>query len=412
MSRIDDLIRDLCPDGVEYRTIGSLGQWRGGGTPSKSRPEFWENGTIPWVSPKDMGSYELTSTQDKITLQATRESSATLVPGPSLAVVSRSSILQHTLPVSIVPFEASFNQDTKTLTPYKNVNLHYAAHVLRAHASSILATTSKRGGSVNSLILPKFLEHKVPIPPLPIQEEIVRALSNFAHLTTRLEMELKAELEARQHQFTYYRDHIIAGSQNVQLVPIKDIGELQRGRRFTRNDMVDEGIPAIHYGEIYTTYGYRTESTTSFVRDEIGPRLRFAQPGDVIIAAVGETVADVGTGVAWLGTTPVAYHDDSFALHHDQDPRYISHALRTSEYHRQKDRFVSRAKVKRLSARGIEQIRIPLPALDEQRRIADILDDFDALVNDLSSGLPAEIEARRKQYEYYRDRLLTFSEKK
>lgn len=229
MSRIDDLIRDLCPDGVEYRAIGSLGQWRGGGTPSKSRPEFWENGTIPWVSPKDMGAHELTSTQDKITLQATQESSANLVPGPSLAVVSRSSILQHTLPVSIVPFEASFNQDTKTLTPFKHVNLHYIAHALRAHADSILATTSKRGGSVNSLILPKFLEHKIPLPPLPIQEEIVHALSNFTHLTTRLEMELKTELESRRHQFTYYRDHIVTNSPRVQLVPIKDIGELQRG---------------------------------------------------------------------------------------------------------------------------------------------------------------------------------------
>ena len=175
--------------------------------------------------------------------------------------------------------------------------------------------------------------------------------------------------------------------------------------------MVGEGIPAIHYGEIYTTYGHKTDSTASFVKDEIEPQLRFAQPGDVIIAAVGETVADVGTGVAWLGTAPVAYHDDSFALHHNQDPRYVSHALRTSEYHRQKDRYVSRAKVKRLSARGIEQIRIPLPALGEQRRIADILDDFDALINDLTLGLPAEIEARRKQYEYYRDRLLTFPEK-
>lgn len=120
---------------------------------------------------------------------------------------------------------------------------------------------------------------------------------------------------------------------------------------------------------------------------------------------------EVGIGVAWLANHAVAYHDDSFALHHQQNPRYISHVLRTPEYHRQKDKFVSRAKLKRLSAHGIEQITIPLPPLSEQRRIADALGNFDTLISDISSGLPAEIEARRQQYDYYRDKLLTFPEK-
>ena len=414
MSRIDGLIRDLCPDGVEYRTIGSLGQWRGGGTPSKSRPEFWDNGTIPWVSPKDMGSYELTSTQDKITLQATRESSASLVPGPSLAVVSRSSILQHTLPVSIVPFEASFNQDTKTLTPSKNVNLHYTAHVLRAHADSILATTSKRGGSVNSLILPKFLEYKVPLPPLPVQEEIVRTLSNFAHLTTRLEMELKAEREARQLQYDYYLNELLAfkNDSKVPWAPLSELGSFYRGKRFVKSNYVDQGIPCIHYGEIYTRYGVSTSSVVSNLDKSLRSKLRFAQPGDVVLVDVGEVVDDVGRSVAWIGDEPVAIHDHSYAFRSALNPTFVSYVMRTDWFRRQKAKHIARTKVKTLLLDGFSKIQIPAPSPAEQDRIVEKLNQFDALVNDLTSGLPAEIEARRKQYKYYRDRLLTFPEKK
>ena len=406
MSRIDDLIRDLCPDGVEFRTLEEIFETRNGYTPSKSDPEAWAGNDVPWFRMDDIRS------RGRILGDSTQRISASAVkgnktfPADSILVATSATIGEHAL----IRVPHLSNQRFTNLAIKDNFKDSFDVKFLFYYCFKLdeWCTKNTTTSSFSSVDMKGFKKFKFPIPPLEVQQEVAKTLDKF----TQLEAELEAELEARQNQFTYYRDHLVTGSQQVQLVPIKDIGELQRGRRFTRNDMVDEGIPAIHYGEIYTTYGYRTESTTSFVRDEIGPRLRFAQPGDVIIAAVGETVADVGTGVAWLGTTPVAYHDDSFALHHNQDPRYISHALRTSEYHRQKDRFVSRAKVKRLSARGIEQIRIPLPALDEQRRIADILDDFDALVNDLSSGLPAEIEARRKQYEYYRDRLLTFSEKK
>lgn len=383
MSRIDDLISDLCPDGVEHKLLKDLVRIKNG-----RDFKHLKQGDIPVYGSGGVISYVNESASE----------------GPSVLIPRKGSL--NKLYFVEGPF---WTVDTIF---YTEISSQLEPKYFYYYLQTLHLEKMNQAGGVPSLTQRALNELHIPTPPILIQREITRVLDQFSQLKAELETALEAELEARQHQFTYYRDHIVTGSQRVQLVPIKDIGELQRGRRFTRNDMVDEGIPAIHYGEIYTTYGHKTDSATSFVKEEIEPQLRFAQPGDVIIAAVGETVADVGTGVAWLGTTPVAYHDDSFALHHDQDPRYISHALRTSEYHRQKDRFVSRAKVKRLSARGIEQIRIPLPVLDEQRRIADILDEFDALVNDLSSGLPAEIEARRKQYEYYRDRLLTFPKKK
>ena len=241
-----------------------------------------------------------------------------------------------------------------------------------------------------------------------MQREIARILDQF---TT-----LESELEARRAQYEHYRNHLLsydslASRGPVEMVTLGAIASIQRGRRFTLDQLGAVGRPAIHYGQIYTHYGVSAASTLSYVEESFSSSLRFAFPGDVIVAGVGETVEDVGIGVAWLGTDAVAYHDDSFALHHDQDPRYLSYWLRSDEYHRQKRSFVSQGKVKRLSARGIAAVKLPLPDLSEQRCIADLLDNFDALVNDISSGLPAEIAARRAQYEHYRDRLLSFPEK-
>ena len=406
MSRIDDLIRDLCPDGVEYRTIGSLGQWRGGGTPSKSRPEFWENGTIPWVSPKDMGSYELASTQDKITLQATRESSANLVPGPSLAVVSRSSILQHTLPVSIVPFEASFNQDTKTLTPHKNVNLNYAAHVLRAHANSILATTSKRGGSVNSLILPKFLEYKVPIPPLPIQEEIVRTLSNFAHLATRLEMELKAELEARRQQYSHFANSATHSEHTITLgsVATFDYGLTAKAKnagthRFIR---ITDISPNGHLLPNNAKYVDITPDSNRFIVND----------RDILVARTG---ASYGKTFLVRSEIPMSFASYLIRINLNPlqvDPEIYWHFTHSRDYWKQAASLVSKGGQQQFNSNALKRIKIPIPPLTQQREIAKSLNHLSSLAHDLTSGLPAEIEARRKQYEYYRDRLLTFPEKK
>jgi len=176
------------------------------------------------------------------------------------------------------------------------------------------------------------------------------------------------------------------------------------------NNYAPDGIECIHYGDIYTQYGTATTTTVSHVRSDMASTLRFARRGDVVIAGVGETVEDVGKAVAWLGASDVAIHDDCFAFRHSLNPKFVSHYFQTSAFHAEKNKFVARAKVKRLSGESLGKLAIPVPPPQEQERIVAILDQFDALVNDLSSGLPAEITARRQQYAHYRDRLLTFRE--
>jgi type I restriction enzyme S subunit len=265
-----------------------------------------------------------------------------------------------------------------------------------------------QAGGVPSLTQAVLNEIRIAVPPLEIQREIVRVLDIF----TSLEAELEAELEARRRQYTYYRDALFTfgDRSDVRWTTLGDVGTFTRGRRFTKADMVADGLACIHYGEIYTRYGTSADSPISRVRADMKSSLRFANTGDVIIAGVGETVEDVGKAVAWLGNESIAVHDDCFAFRHDMNPKFVAYWFQTTSFNVEKVKYVARAKVKRLSGDDLAKLRIPIPPLAEQARIVATLDAFDALVNDLSSGLPAEIAARRQQYEHYRDRLLTFRE--
>lgn len=264
-----------------------------------------------------------------------------------------------------------------------------------------------------------FSYKKIPVPcpenqkkSLEIQGEIVRTLDTFTSLTA----ELTAELTARKKQYNYYRDQLLSfKEEEVEWKALGEIGEFIRGRRFTKADYVEDGISAIHYGEIYTRYGVWTSHALSKVRFDMADSLRYAKPGDVIMAGVGETVDDVGKAVAWIGNEKVAIHDDSYAFRHSMNPKFISYVMQTAAFIDEKAKHVSRGKLNRLLINGIEKVRIPIPypdntdkSLAEQARIVAILDKFDALTNSISEGLPREITLRQKQYEYYRDLLLSF----
>jgi type I restriction enzyme S subunit len=146
-------------------SLAEIGRWFGGGTPSKANPKFWNGGTIPWVSPKDMKRELITDAQDYITQEAVDNSATNLVEPGSVLVVVRSGILKHTLPVAITDREVALNQDLKAVFPRGDVDSRYLLLALKALERDILHTCTKSGTTVQNLEIPAFLRFKIPIAP-------------------------------------------------------------------------------------------------------------------------------------------------------------------------------------------------------------------------------------------------------
>lgn len=165
-------------DTWEEKKLGDCGTWQGGGTPSKSHPEYWENGDLLWVTSKDMKAKIIEDTQLHINQKGVENSSATYVEKPSLLFVMRSGILRHTLPVAMVKKPFTVNQDLKVLTPDSD-ELEFLYWACKAHADDIRSTCMKSGTTVESISAPALMNYKIPVPPLDEQKEIVRLLDEL-----------------------------------------------------------------------------------------------------------------------------------------------------------------------------------------------------------------------------------------
>lgn len=256
----------------------------------------------------------------------------------------------------------------------------------------------------------KYSQFEIPVPSITEQSRIVGILDTF---TASIE-NLKQQIAQRRKQYNWIIDHFYysdkyemikaAEEGKVQVKTMDEIGTFIRGRRFVRTDIVQEGIPCIHYGDMYTYYGVWADKAPTFLTKEKATKLRFAQKGDVVIVAAGENDIDIGVGVAWLGEDEVVVHDACFIYKHDMDPKYISYFLRSMNYHLQIRMGVVDGKICSISAKELGRTLVPIPSLPEQRRIVSILDTFEASI----ANLEQQLVQREKQYEYYRNKLLTF----
>lgn len=189
------------PKGWAWTTLGEVGSWRGGGTPSKSNSAFWQGGTIPWLSPKDMGDAVLMGTKDHITAAAVAGSSTSLIPANSVVIVVRSGVLERTVPIALVPFETTLNQDMKAIVPHPGVDSRWLLYILQAQRGAILDTCRKDGTTVASLDTAKLQGLHVPLPPLAEQHRIVEVLEDHLSRLDSAETTLRS-VESRTTTLT------------------------------------------------------------------------------------------------------------------------------------------------------------------------------------------------------------------
>lgn len=384
MSKLEELIEELCPNGVEYKQLGderyfSFHYGKGNKIPEDNGGKYDVYGANGIVSHIDEYNCEDVSI---------------------IGHIGAVGQVQRCKGKCFVTYNGTIaepiNRDL--------VDSQYMYYIL-----TMLDLPSYKKGSQPFLSVSDFSKIKVPVPPLEVQREIVRILDNFTELTAELQMELQAELQARAKQYKYYLNNFFE-NQKENLVPLEQVGTLTRGKRFVHADAADDGVPCVHYGELYTYYGVHADKVKSHIREDLRKKMRYAHKGDVIIVGAGENNWDIGVGVAWEGEDDVAVHDACYTLCHNQNAKYISYFLRSDNYHNQIKKWVSEGKICSISAASLGKAMIPIPSMDEQNRIVSILEQFDELCSSISKGLPAEIEARQKQYEYYRNKLLTFKE--
>lgn len=380
MSRLADLIAQLCPDGVEYRALGDVAELKRG--QAVTRKEIVE-GQVPVIAGGREPAYYI----DRPNRQG-----ETIVIAGSGAYAGFVSFWNEPIFVSDA---FSIVVDRGTLQP------RFVYHWLRGRQETIHAL--KSGGGVPHVYPKDVAKLRCPIPPLEVQREIVRILDQF----TTLEAELEAELEARRPQYEHYRNHLLsydslAARGPVNVIELRDVGVVRMCKRIHKAETSVQGD--IPFFKISTFGGTPTSFISAELYEKYKEKYPYPKQGDLLISAAGT----IGQIVRFDGAD--AYFQDSNIvwLEHDESivlNRYLYFVYLNTRW------TTDGGTIKRLYNNRILQQQICVPPIETQIAIADLLDRFDALVNDISLGLPAEIAARRAQYEHYRDRLLSFPEK-
>ena len=399
MNKLEELINELCPDGVKKEKLKNLAEI---GTGNSNRQDATEDGQYTFfVRSKDTlksSSYEY-------------DEEAIIIPGEGGIgevfhyINDKYALHQRAYRIHVV----SDLLDTKFL-------YHYMKSAFKK-----FITKKAVSATVTSIRKPMIEDFEVPLPPLSIQSEIVHILDSFTLLTA----ELTAELTARQKQYAFYRDYLLDFSNedvtkkipdidcsNVEYKRLGDIATaIYRGAGIKRDEVTETGIPCVRYGEIYTTYNVTFNNCVSHTDEDKIQNKKYFEHGDVLFAITGESVEEIAKSCVYLGHDKCLAGGDIVVLKHNQNPKYMAYVLSTTNAQSQKSKGKVKSKVVHSSVPAISDIIIPIPPLAEQEKIANMIERFDHLCNDISNGLPAEIEARKKQYEYYRDTLLSFDDK-
>ena len=384
MNKIDALIKKLCPNGVNYKKIEELCDITRGRVMSKDY--IRENyGNYPVYSSQTENDGELGRIA---TYDFNGEFLTWTTDGANAG-----SVFYRNGKFSVT--------NVCGLLKVKNeiITTKFLYYILSLEAPKYV-----NAGMGNPKLMSNVMARiKVAVPPLEVQCEIVHILDDFTLLS--------AELKARKKQFQYYRDELIKNAPNAEYKTLEEISvDMYRGAGIKRTEVTDIGIPCVRYGEIYTSYNVLFDKCISHTDESKQSSKKYFEYGDVLFAITGESVDEIAKSIVYLGNEKCLAGGDIVVMKHKQNPKYIGYALSTTEAQIQKSKVKVKSKVVHSSVPSLKEIKIPIPSLEEQERIANLIEKFDIICNDITSGIPAEIEKRQKQYEYYRDKLLSFKE--
>jgi len=399
MNYIDKLLNGKT---VEWKALGEVAiKISSGGTPKTGTAEYY-NGDIPWLRTQEVGSGDIWDTEIKITDKGLKNSSAKIIPANCVIIAMYGATVGK---VGINKIPLSTNQACANIQINDKIaNYRYVYHFLLSQYEYIKSLGAGSQTNINAQIVKSLT---IPIPPLSVQQEIVRILDSFTELT--------AELTARKKQYKYYREELLVFSDELLVgsgqrkAEWKTLGEVSNKITSgvtplaSNSEFYDGDIPWLRTSEVRFIDIWDTEiKVTEKALKETS--LKWIPANCVIVAISGATAGRVGINKIPLTTNQ---HCCCFDLDDKQvSYRYVFHYLSCVNNEILQLKQGARGD---LNAGNLKRFKIPIPPLSEQERIVGILDKFDTLVNSISEGLPKEIELREKQYAYYRDLLLTFN---
>ena len=397
MSKIYELILELCPNGVEYKNIKDLcfeNFWVMPSTPN------YQNEGIPYITSKNIRNgivmfddVKYITEEDYKTISNNRPITENDFLISMIGTIGEVGIVRK----EDLPF---YGQNMYLLRLNTNlINIKYFYHYFTSEMVRKKLLGAKNNGNQGYLKTKNIESLKVPVPPLEVQEEIVRILDKFGEL----EAELEAELEVRKSQYEFWRGKLL--NQENEIKKLSELSDVIDSLHATPQ-YVENGYPMIRVadvkgGIVNTTDALRVDAETykKFI-SKYKP-----QKGDIIISRVGSF-----GNVCIVGNEDICLGQNTSIIHPKIDSKYLYYYLSSDIVQDWIKNNVNGAGYKSLSLANINEIPVAVPSVEEQQRVSNILDKFDKLVNDISIGLPAEIELRRKQYEYYRNKLLSFEE--
>lgn len=405
MSRLQKLIDELCPNGVEYKRVDEIcNKVFAGGTPKTSNDSYY-GGNIPWLRSGEINFNSIYDAEIKITEDGLNNSSAKIIKEKSVLIAMTGATVARS---AVNEIELTANQSVCAMEVSDKINYKYLYYNIANMYNEIKGMAQ---GALTSINLNIIKSISIPVPPLEVQREIVHILDDF----TLLSAELSAELKARQKQYEYYKSSLFKKYTN-NMVELESIGDVTKlaGFEFTKY------VNYTNEGKIIALRGLNIKDGRLVLND-----VKYIDTSDFSKLDRSKLFINdiLYTYVGTVGQVGLIDKNDRYYLApnvaririFDKNviPKYVMYFLQTPEFKmNQLDKLSGSSSMKNITMSNIRKFKIPIPSKEEQQNIVNILDNFDKLNNDIIEGLPAEIELRQRQYEYYRDRLLTFKELK